>query len=179
MVVTDRNPLTYLKLQQNLSRRQARWLEYLEQTFVYSWEYHPGRSSVADPFELDQRTVMLALLTSSASNMIQRSVRARIVLGDPTMEKTRDRRSLHEFDYDLLTMIIAGYALDPWFKNPVNLENLALKNVIWWYQDAIVVPMVESLCNDIFIECHDTVYSRHMAISKTLKLVERNFWWPI
>ena len=94
------------------------------------------------------------------------------------MEKTRDRRSCPRFDNDLLNKIIVGYALDPWFKNAVNLENLALKDVIWWYQDAIVVHMVDSFHNDILSECHDALYSGHMDISKTLKLVERNFWWP-
>ena len=181
VVVTEHNPLTYLKSQQNLSRRQARWLEYLEQTFVYHWEYCFGRSNVADPLSrnpLDQRTIRLALLTRSASNMIQRLVRACIISRDPTMEKTGDRRSSHGFNNDLLNKIIAGYALDPWFKNPVNFENLALKDAIWWYQDAIVVPMVDSLCNDILIECYDVVYSGHMDISKTLKLVKKNSWWP-
>ena len=53
VVITDHNPLTYLKSQQNLSRRQAQWLEYLEQTFHYRWEYHPGRSNVADPLNMN------------------------------------------------------------------------------------------------------------------------------
>jgi hypothetical protein len=35
VVITNYNPLTYLKSQENLSRRQAWELEYLEQTFVY------------------------------------------------------------------------------------------------------------------------------------------------
>jgi hypothetical protein len=39
VVVIDHNPLTYLKSQQVLSRRQAQWLEYLEQNFTYRWEY--------------------------------------------------------------------------------------------------------------------------------------------
>ena len=47
-VVTDHNPLTYLKTQPVLSRRQARWSEYLQQ-FHFSWLYRPGRCNVADP----------------------------------------------------------------------------------------------------------------------------------
>ena len=116
VVVTDHNPLTYLKSQQNLSRHQARWLEYLEQTFVYSWKYHPRTNNVANPLSknlLDQRTVRLALLTISASNMIQRLVRARTISGDSTIEKTRGRRSFHGYDNDLLSKTIVGYALDP------------------------------------------------------------------
>ena len=47
-VVTDHNPITYLQTQPVLSRRQARWSEYL-QTFKFKWLYRPGRCNVADP----------------------------------------------------------------------------------------------------------------------------------
>ena len=47
-LVTDHCPLTYLKTQPQLSRRQARWSEILEQ-FDFKWEYRPGRKNVADP----------------------------------------------------------------------------------------------------------------------------------
>ena len=49
IVIIDHNSLTYLKSQQKLSRHQAQWLEYLEQTFDYRWEYHIGRNNVVDP----------------------------------------------------------------------------------------------------------------------------------
>jgi len=47
-VVTDHNPNTYFQTQRNLSRRQARWAEYL-QRFNFKWVYRPGRINVADP----------------------------------------------------------------------------------------------------------------------------------
>ena len=47
-VVTDHNPLIYLNTQQNLSRRQARWVEFM-QRFDFGWIYRPGRFNVADP----------------------------------------------------------------------------------------------------------------------------------
>ena len=180
VVITDHNPLTYLKSQQNLSRRQARWLEYLEQTFDYRWEYRPGRNNVADPLSrnpLDQRQVRLALLTRSASSRIKQLVGAHTKLGDP-IEMTNIRESPLGFDNDFLNKIIAGYALDPWFKNPVNLENLVFKDALWWHHNAIVVPKVDSLCKDILMECHDAFYSEHIGITKTLKQVETRFWWP-
>ena len=94
------------------------------------------------------------------------------------MEMTNTRKNFLGFDNELFDKIIAGYALDPWFKDPVNLEKLVFKDAIWWYQEAIVVPNVGSLRKDILFEFHDAFYSGHMGITKTLKQVETNFWWP-
>ncbi|KAJ9519889.1 hypothetical protein QJQ45_014609, partial [Haematococcus lacustris] len=47
-IVTDHNPLIYLKTQTNLSRRQARWMEFLAR-FDHHIEYKPGKGNVADP----------------------------------------------------------------------------------------------------------------------------------
>jgi RNase H-like domain found in reverse transcriptase/Reverse transcriptase (RNA-dependent DNA polymerase)/Integrase zinc binding domain/Chromo (CHRromatin Organisation MOdifier) domain/Retroviral aspartyl protease/Integrase core domain len=63
-VITDHNPNTFLKEQVNLSRRQARWSEFLER-FNYHWEYRPGRINVADP--LSRNPVRLAILTRQAT----------------------------------------------------------------------------------------------------------------
>ena len=49
VVVTDHNPLTYLKSQQILSRRHARWFEYSEQNFTSRLEYRPRCINIADP----------------------------------------------------------------------------------------------------------------------------------
>jgi hypothetical protein len=40
------------------------------------------------------------------------------------------------------------------------------------------MPKVESLYEDILMECHDAFYSGHMGITKTLNQVETRFWWP-
>jgi 8-oxo-dGTP pyrophosphatase MutT (NUDIX family) len=47
-LVTDHHPNTYLPTQQMLSRRQARWVEFMER-FQYKWEYRKGSDNVADP----------------------------------------------------------------------------------------------------------------------------------
>ena len=44
-LITDHQPLTYLQSQPSLSRRQARWSEYL-QRFNYTWEYRSGKTNV-------------------------------------------------------------------------------------------------------------------------------------
>jgi hypothetical protein len=46
-VLTDHNPLCHLPTQPLLSRRQARWSEFLQQ-FKFGWEYKPGIDNPAD-----------------------------------------------------------------------------------------------------------------------------------
>jgi hypothetical protein len=65
-VVTDHNPLVHLPTQPNLSRKQARWVEYL-QRFDFNWEYRSGKTNVADPlsrvFEKSPTPVQLNAIT--------------------------------------------------------------------------------------------------------------------
>lgn len=46
-IVTDHQPLTYLQTQQGLSRRQARWIEFLSR-FNWVIKYKPGAGNLAD-----------------------------------------------------------------------------------------------------------------------------------
>ena len=48
VLVTDHHPNTYMQNQVTLSRRQARWSEFMAR-FNFRWEYRPGRLNVADP----------------------------------------------------------------------------------------------------------------------------------
>ena len=54
-LVTDNRPNTFLQTQPILSRRQARWSEYL-QRFHFNW---PGRRNVADPLSRNPDFVAL------------------------------------------------------------------------------------------------------------------------
>ena len=94
------------------------------------------------------------------------------------MEMTNTRKSSPGFAKEFLNKIIVGYALDLWFKDPVNFAKLVFKDAIWWCQDAIVEPAVGSLRKGILFECHEVFYSGHMGIMKTLKQDDTNFWWP-
>ena len=91
---------------------------------------------------------------------------------------TDTRKSPLGFNKEFFNKIIVGYALDLWFKDPVNLAKLVFKDVMWWYQDAIVVPAMGYLRNDVLFECHNAFCNGHVGIMKTLKQVETNFWWP-
>ena len=115
-----------------MSRRQARWLYYLEQTFRYRWEYRPRRNNVANSLSknpLDKKHIRLALLTRSASSHSFQLVVANTRRSAP-MEMTNTRKNPHEFDHEFFNKIIAGYALDSWFKDSVNLAKSVSKDAI-------------------------------------------------
>ncbi|KAJ9524804.1 hypothetical protein QJQ45_024408 [Haematococcus lacustris] len=64
-IVTDHNPLIYLKTQTNLSRRQARWMEFLAR-FNHHIEYKSGKGNVADP--LSRNPALTYQMTSTGSD---------------------------------------------------------------------------------------------------------------
>jgi len=71
VVVTDHCPNTFFQTQPMLSRRQARWSEFLQQ-FDFRWEYRPGRTNVADPLSRrpDSNTTPVLMLLSRKHNSI-------------------------------------------------------------------------------------------------------------
>jgi RNase H-like domain found in reverse transcriptase len=48
-IMTDHVSNTYLPTQATLSRRLARWSEFLQRLPTLSWHYKPGKINVADP----------------------------------------------------------------------------------------------------------------------------------
>jgi hypothetical protein len=75
-LVTDHQPLTYLQTQSNLSRRQARWVEFLSR---FNWKvvYRPGINNVADPISrnpaltAEPTPAVLAVLQGVSTNTVQ------------------------------------------------------------------------------------------------------------
>ena len=58
-LVTDHNPLQYFDTKEDLSRRLARWAEFMAQ-FEYKWEYRKGRNNVADPISRNPTLALAA-----------------------------------------------------------------------------------------------------------------------
>jgi hypothetical protein len=93
-VVTDHNPLVHLQTQPNLSRRQARWAEYL-QRFDLQWTYRPGRTNVADPLSRIPLgpTAPLILNAITLAAVVTRH-QAKAVPPEPTLVRKRKAPSV-------------------------------------------------------------------------------------
>lgn len=162
LVITDHCPLTFLKSQPSLSRRQARWSEFFER-FSFEWDYRPGRSNVADP--LSRIPARLALLADiqrmsiealNACNDFKRAISEpgkseRNVLSEcfpamfQSMQEQRDysQQSLYmkagivqvELS-EIEKKVRSGYVSDPWFQGDKGAERqrdmLIPRNGLWF-----------------------------------------------
>ena len=150
ILVTDHNPLTFLQEQPTLSRRQARWMEYLAR-FHYTWKYRPGRLNVADPVSRNPMlgTAMLYLCAVGRPNKVT----------------------------SITEQIAKGYAKDSFFTNPENLKTFTREGRFWLKDGRIVVPDVDNIRKDIMTEMHVPPYSGHVGTARTIQSIVRTFYW--
>ena len=73
-LITDNKPNTYLGSQPTLSRRQARWSEYL-QRFHFSWVHKPGNFNVADPLSGNPSFKTLSVVLAVATRRQTQALR--------------------------------------------------------------------------------------------------------
>ena len=197
-VITDHNPNTHLQTVSSLSRRQARWAEYL-QRFQFTWEYRPGRTNVADPLSRHPDFMLNLIKLASAKTRSgntphspHTSIRKRKLKQpidkSPIME-TASLESPTDFtptvgsktvidDSDIVHLIQTGYEIDKWFADKANTNNLRHMNGLWYHGQGLVVPDAYNLRQKILYELHDAAYSGHGGITKTYRAVLRVFWWP-
>ena len=146
-LVTDHNPLTFFSVQPTLSRRQARWSEFLSR-FHFTVRYRPGASNPADP---------LSRLYGPVAPIMTLAV------------------TVSEFNSDLLTRIKAASLSDPEFQDEKIVRKYEKTGGYYTYQGRIVVP--SSMQTEIIQEHHSSLVSGHFSWSRTLDLISRQFWW--
>ena len=157
-LVTDHNPLVWLQTQPILTRRQARWMEYLSR-FNHRWQYRPGRLNVADPVSRRPHGLPVAALTRA------HAPKAEEVDPAPTAVTIFQER------------IQEGYLQDPWFASE-NTRMLHKKHDLWWRKNAIAVPNHGSLREEVLKEFHDVPYSGHVGVNRMTQALQKNYWWP-
>lgn len=203
-LVTDHHPLTFFESQATLSRKLARWKDFLTDFSGLKWEHRPGRKNVADP--LSRRPDMVSCLTRRVAlgarqwcmallrNGCKMAVAVKHVCTALTRSKSHkqapttpqvntephpvDGSEAQPFEDVFLHQVRAAYTHDPWFSVPHNTKVLAERNGLWWHGNALAIPNVGGLRQECLEECHDSPYAGHCGILKTRKLLERTYWWP-
>ena len=161
-LVTDHQPLVYLQGQQRaeqLSRRQARWMEKLSR-FQVDWEYRPGRINVADPlsrmYEPGMAEPSLAVLDAVLCVVHKNLARG-----------------------DLGKAILDGYLSDLCVSDQEQIAKWRLrKTAEFWYRGAQVYVPPGAVRAALLHEYHDAPTSGHRGRDRTLHAISQHYWWP-
>ena len=177
-VVTDHQPLTYMPTKCHLSRRQARWSEFMSR-FELVWEHRPGRINIADPLSRKPSLMFAAMSTRAAAAARQAPAAA----AKPTPAKERPDSA--EIESDFADRLRASYESDEWLKVPKNNQLLSSVDGFWWYSKGknsevklLYVPDVDGLRAECLTLVHDHPFSGHAGITKTTEQFQRSYWWP-
>jgi hypothetical protein len=145
---------TWFKQKRDLSRRQAKWSQWIESYYGgdggLDINYKAGADNLSDP--LSRRPDLAALLMQA---------------------------SVPELSSSLVADIQAGYAGDAYYQKVLK-AGLSFNDStgLWYFQNRIAVPNVASVRQAILAECHDCPSAGHQGVTKTLQRVARRFWWP-
>ena len=99
-VVTDHRPNIYLPTQTLMSRRKARWNEFLSR-FVIDWQHRPGRTNVADP--LSRAPHLLAWVGDGRVHPLLQDI-INGYASDPWFRRARNIEPLVETDGCFITL---------------------------------------------------------------------------
>ena len=204
-IYTDHKTLQNFETQRDLSRRQARWMEFLSQ-YDGKIIYVKGEdNTVADalsrlPYNLSRDTATAevdagapyelappSVLCNSSENTTFSAVAA--LTSAETVEErppasdapfSRYTHSLVTADRSLLTLLENGYDSDPWIKSlrgaAPGMRVIQQRGKLWFIGDRLVVPNVVQLREAIFRLAHDVL--GHFGPDKSYEALRGSFYWP-
>ena len=159
---TDHRTLEHLNTQRDLSRRQARWLEFLSQ-YDATIHYIPGdKNNAADALSRLPDTGF-SVIASLASASLQKCVVSRFHLEDTLLEEIRN-----------------GYKNDPFTNKLANvalgMNNVTQENGFWFIDGHLFVPNVKHIRELLYRLAHDNL--GHFGVPKSLASLRDSFYWP-
>lgn len=170
-VYTDHRTLENFTTQKELSRRQARWAEYMAH-FDINISYLEGeRNSCADALsrlegeDTPNADVVAAILTENAGKEVTATCNAALKV---------------ELDTSFVKSIIKGYVDDSFCKRLMtlvgSLPGLTLKDGLLYVADRLVIPRVNPLREQLFHLAHDA--AGHFGGDKTYAALRAAYYWP-
>ena len=159
---TDHKSLEHFDNQRDLSRHQARWMEFLSQ-YDASINYLPG----------DKNTVADALSRLPTSTL-------QTVASLFSSSQSPSTRTTLEMDTEILSAIKNGYSSDPFISKltsaSTGMENIKKLNDFWFINDRLVIPNVKHVREALYRLAHNSM--GHFGPGKCLSSLRHSFYWP-
>lgn len=158
-VITDHQSLRYLSTQPQLSGRQARWSQFLQQ-FDVNIEYKSGKQNVVADALSRRSDLQEALSLAGAS-----------------IEVTTD------FSETLTNKVKAGYEKDEKcgeiLLTPRQFKNfLTINEGLIFHHQQLYIPNVKEIKLELLQEAHDIPTAGHLGVARTIDLLTRSYYWP-
>ncbi|GJP62189.1 hypothetical protein CLOP_g19278 [Closterium sp. NIES-67] len=147
-VRTDHKSLQYLRAQPNLNPREIRLLDFLESNFHNTTTYKRGANNIADA--LTRPTAHTAAILVAQTN-------------------------------PLLTGLFShGYKIYPFFRSAIHQQHTIATGPYFNKRGTsrLWVPGYDLFRTLLIQESHDNPTSGHFGVDKTLKMLQRNHYWP-
>ena len=173
----DTDHLNHTWLQQKvLSRRQARWVLWLQSYYGnLDIKYKAGKDNQSDP--LSRRPDHAAAGGDSDAELPEWDDG-----GVPHLAELQETVSTATAVDGLALRMQEGYEQDPYYnKRPTGQAPPGLclgGDGLYRLGDRVAVPADLELRRCLIAECHDCPSAGHLGVTKTLQRVARRFWWP-
>jgi hypothetical protein len=176
-IYADHKSLKYIFTQSELNMRQRRWLELIKD-YELEIHYHPGKANVvADALSRKASCHCLTLKTSDITlcqemeklnlGIIQHGTSNHLRLESVLLQRIIDAQRNDEGMKHIHEKMEAGKA---------NCFRRDDQGVVW-FNNRIVVPKNEEICQQILDEAHLSRYSIHPRSTKMYHDLKQNYWW--
>jgi hypothetical protein len=197
-VITDHRTLENFSTQKDLSRRQARWMEFMSQ-FDAKIVYVKGeQNTAADGLsripvtDSEERATRLAedLCGTLCGAVLPKTVWKAVNCGTlaaatALTARTDEPKPINavlnvSLDNDLLIKIRNGYSEDPWCRKLTSASTgssmITEKSGLWFLGERLVVPRVPEIREALFRLAHDAL--GHFGAEKSYASLRHSYYWP-
>lgn len=200
LVITDHKNLEYFMTSKDLSRRQARWSEFLSR-FNFIIAYRPGRlgtkpdaltrrSEDLPAGKEDERLRQQHQTVLKPHNLDPEIIRTtKLDLALINVQDLNDKPAISEEIENLLTQayqqdtevhdyikILQGPS--PHRSKHLDLSRCSVKSNRLYYDDLIFIPDSPHLKLLLIKNCHDHPSGGHHGRNKVFAEISRYYWWP-